>query len=320
MSSPTQEQPPEKTQPVSNDIPQQEEISLTESPTPALVPAKKSSRWKDNLLDFTLSAMLISLLVGTGFHLNKEITRYHIPSPLELASQENEKLVAKIIELETETFNADKRIRLVISEEKLRKTHAETVLTKLQKKKSIESLYQSIIAEQDRIREADTSARRIAREQLLPGIPIATITNKRGQVYNNCVIYRIENKHVSLRHSTGQSRIPLSQFPKKDLPTLIRYALDELDLVNTQDFDSANSLRNNNSISELPRKTPKENFKRESVSVLNHYSSSISTNFDPRPGSPTLDSKSATPNSSPQKRQTNNFDEWHAPDDAPLPI
>lgn len=265
---------------------------LTE-PEASALPKQAPSDRQNKVLGLVTDSMLVLLLTAaigtTGYYLKKQYERFRVPTPMEMAMQENEQLCQKHESLREKAFHADEQIhmrrRLAYQERRLGQDSQQIADLEA----SIAEQRNRILALQHEIRSADKEYRSVARS-LLPGMPIGNATTTTGKAYRNAVIYRIDSKNVVLRTPEGQSRFPVHQLVKDNLPTLARYAFGLENLVDMSDFDTAESLdspikeRPEPSVSPEPAPAPE---KRSAIS------------YEPEEGAPIVDTdaNSTTTNS-----------------------
>jgi len=194
------------------------------------------------LVTDSVLVLLITAAIGaSGYYLKQQYQRFRVPTPMEMVMQENEQLCNKHEALREKAFHADEQLhmrrRLAHQERRLGRDSQQIADLEA----SIAEQRSRILAIQHEIRSADKEYRSVARS-LLPGMPIGNATTTTGKAYRNAVIYRIDNKNVVLRTPEGQSRFPVRQLVKDNLPPLARYAFGLDNLVDMSDFDTAESL------------------------------------------------------------------------------
>lgn len=197
---------------------------------------KKSSRAGVGF-DALLVVLLLAILGGGGYYIKEQMELYRVPTPMELALQDNAKLQQQRDELTTDYYAADEQIAMRQS-----LAHLDAELGKLRAEchmieSSISNQKNNILAMQHEIRTADKESRSIALS-LLPGLPIGDATTTRGKSLRDAYIWRLEGKLITLRSPEGQIRLPLRELVKKDLPQIARYAFGEEDLIDMSDFDA----------------------------------------------------------------------------------
>lgn len=303
------------------------EPSPTPTPTPKPAPAPaQSGGFLRVLTDLCLVAMTAAVIGGGAWYLKGEMERYHIPSPLELAMQENEKLSLKLQELEEAAFKADEQSRLRERYAQLQKQLQLVKQATQDKEAKINEANQKILALQHEIRSADRDARSLARNQLLPGMMVGIIRTKKGQVYNGAIIRAIDGKLITVRHDSGQARFNMNLLVTESLPPIVRYAFGLVELVDTSDFQSADGA------SEPQKSTKKKPASPKPASTTRvKPKSDVTTHsfasYDPAIGVPVVDGNTPTPSagsgtgagSGYQAPAPVNTSGWAAPDD-PLPL
>lgn len=200
---------------------------------------------KNKIFRLVADSMLVLLITAatgtTGYYLKHQYERFRVPTPMEMVMQENEQLCKKHEALRERAFHADEQLhmrrRLAYQERRLGQDSQQIADLEA----SIAEQRSRVLAIQHEIRSADKECRSVARS-LLPGMPIGNATTTTGKAYRNAVIYRIDNKNIVLRTPEGQSRFPVRQLVKDNLPTLARYAFGLENLVDVSDFDTAESL------------------------------------------------------------------------------
>lgn len=285
-------------------------------------PVTKRGKFLSALTDLCLIAMTAGVIGGGAWYLNAQMKQYHIPSPLELAMAENQKLAEKQQALEEESFKADEQSRLRERYASLQKQLQEVNQATNDKLAKLESSEGNILALQHEIRQADRDARNVARNQLLPGMMIGVIRTKKGQVYNGATIRGIDGKLITIRHDSGQSRFNMNLLVTESLPTIVRYAFGLEELVDTSDFQSSDDASDSNKSSKKPvakTRTPSTAKATTSTSVKTRSFAS----YDPAMGVPVVDGTSPEPSTSSSSNTgyvapapTNG---WSAPSD-PLPL
>lgn len=147
-----------------------------------------------------------------------------------------------------------------------------------EKKQSIETQHQKVLAVQHEIRQEDKTARSVARG-LLPGMAIGDASTTTGRVYNNAVIYRLESGRITLRTPEGQVRFPTNILVKDSLPDIARYAFGLDDMVDMSDFEVT---------SDQPAPKPRKG-KLISAKTAPKADTGAPADYEPTAGSPVLD-------------------------------
>ena len=239
------EQAPENTEELGmqQEMPEQAEDLNTEAPeeTPAEALAPKLPFYKRGTfwLDTALVLAVIAVLLGGSLYIKQELSLYHVPSPLEIALSEQNKLVSEMEALQPQALEADEQLRLraalATRQRQIEEVRARIAATQ----QEISTLRGNILALQHEIRQADKDARRVAR-QLLPGMPLGTVHTTDSSTYHKAVIRTFDGRRLSLSHSEGiRSNMDVSKLVKDTLPLLARYAFGLESLVDMSDFDRA---------------------------------------------------------------------------------
>ncbi len=199
---------------------------------------KTAKKGRGVLLDLFLVLLLLGILGAAAYYVHDTMTRYHVPTPMELAMEENRQLSERYEKLFHQANIADEQIHL-----RQRLTQLEGQLSRLarqtaDKKAAIDEQHSRVLALQYSIRQADATNRSIARS-LLPGMRVGDVRTTDDELYRNATIRTIDFRHklISLRYPQGQVRFPIRELVKESLPELARYALNDLDLVDMSDFE-----------------------------------------------------------------------------------
>lgn len=283
---------------------------------------KKKSTWGGTFLDLSLVLITAGLIGGSAYYLHQHLKDYHIPTALELAMEENAKLIKLQLSLEQEAFRADTETRLKQRFDELQTQLGQIDSAVKDKGSALDSARGKILALQHEIRQEDKNARSFARNQLIPGMMVGVIRTKRGHVYNGAIIRGIENKKITVRHDSGQARFDLNLLELDSLPTIVRYAIGVDNLIDTSDFQSTSSLNPKSTVpAKAAQETPKAEKIEKTVRAKPKVVSQSYASYDPKPGVPVLDSKQRTSSSSSNNStgMPNNTAVWDAPD-APLPL
>ncbi|MBR5894157.1 MAG: hypothetical protein IKZ13_01280 [Akkermansia sp.] len=263
---------------------------------------KKSSRAGVGF-DALLVVLLLAILGGGGYYIKEQMELYRVPTPMELALQDNAKLQQQRDELTTDYYAADEQIAMRQS-----LAHLDAELGKLRAEchmieSSISNQKNNILAMQHEIRTADKESRSIALS-LLPGLPIGDATTTRGKSLRDAYIWRLEGKLITLRSPEGQIRLPLRELVKKDLPQIARYAFGEEDLIDMSDFDSNGEAPETTT----EQKTEEPQKPRTTVHIEQDYEAGN--------GSPVIDTTGGNTISAPTGTQGDLNNMWDAPDGA----
>lgn len=190
------------------------------------------------LFDFFLVLLLAAALGGGAWYLYGEMSKYRVPSQMELAVAEHGELCKTRDELQSAAYHADEQIHMRQRLENLDKQLADFRSRIEEKKASVQRERSRVLDIQNEILREDKTLRAVARD-LLPGMPIGDATNKKGKVYRDAVIYKISGNRITLRHPAGQAVFPIRDLVKDNLPDIVRYAFGLDDLVDTSDFEIA---------------------------------------------------------------------------------
>ena len=241
--------------PLTEEASQSEKTTTTENtPEP---PAKKKGGWGAAFVDFILVMLLLGLIGGAAWYIHQQTELYRVPSPLELAQQEQLELCKQHVELQESAYKADEQLHM-----RQRISHLELQLDAVQRQ--IAEHKQGIAAERERvfsiqreIIQEDKTSRSVARN-LLIGLPVGNVSTTNGRAYHNAIIHRLEAGRITLRTPQGQVRFPVAQLVKDNLPDMVRYAFGLDDMVDMSDFEAAPGTpaprkRNNGKII-VPRK------------------------------------------------------------------
>lgn len=213
-----------------------EEAAATEEKEAPKPPRKKSGA-AAIIFDTLLVLLLLAVLGGGGYYIKQQMDLYRVPTPLELALQENTRLQKQHDELTNAFYKADEQIAMRKS-----LAHLNSELGRLQAEcskleASIDAQKSNVLAMQHEIRTADKEHRAIA-TSLLPGMAIGDAVTNRGKALSSAYINRLEGKLIVLRSHEGQIRVPIRELIKKDMPKMARYAFGEEDLIDMSDFDA----------------------------------------------------------------------------------
>lgn len=213
-----------------------------ETPAEATAETPEASETKKGataglVLDTLLVLLLAGALGGGCWYLNKELSKYRVPGPMELAAQENIELCKEREALQAPAYHADEQLHMRKRLASLVRKHEELKRNIEDKKRQIETSHQQVLAVQHEIRQEDKTSRSVAKG-LLPGMPIGDATTTTGKLYRNAVIHRLEGKKITLRTPEGQMRFPVNTLVKDRLPDLARYAFGLDDMVDMSDFEA----------------------------------------------------------------------------------
>ncbi len=219
------------------DQPTEQQPKETDSPE-AKAPRQKGAglkMWQSVALDSFLVALVVGVLAGGGYYMKEQWDKYRVPTIMELTQAQCMELCAQREALQDAANLADEQIHM-----RRMLAHLENKLSDFSAKSarlraSIAEQQNRVLALQHEIRRADKESRVVARG-LLPGLPVGNVSTKRGRVYANATISRLQGKRISVRTSDGAASFPISELIKNDLPTIVLYALGEIDLIDTSDF------------------------------------------------------------------------------------
>lgn len=239
-----------------------EQPSAEEPETAEAAPtvAAKGHRTAALALD-TFLVLLLAGTLGSGiWYLNRELAQYRVPSPMEIAAQQNIELCRQREALQAPAYHADEQLHMRKRLSALVRRSEELKRQIEDKKQVIETQHQKVLAIQHDIRQEDKTFRSVAKG-LLPGMAIGDATTTTGKTYRNAVIRRLEGGRITLRMPEGQTTFPVNTLVKENLPDFARYAFGLDDMVDMSDFEiaagqPAPKARKGKLIP--PQKTPKE--------------------------------------------------------------
>lgn len=210
---------------------------IVESKSGKVATPARGARILGALLDTLLVLMVGGVVGGGGYYLHEEWNKYRVPTVMELTQKQCLDLCAQREALQDAANHADEQLRMRRMVSHLDKRLRDFSAKNDRLRAAIADQRNRVLALQHEIRQADREARSVARS-LLPGLPIGSVTTKRGRSYDNASIVRLQGKRISLRTPDGAATLPLSEITKDNLPELVLYALGEIDLVDTSDFTS----------------------------------------------------------------------------------
>lgn len=240
-------------------------------------PARKHERG-GLLLDTLLVLLLAGALGGGIWYLQRELAKYRIPGPMEQAATVNVELCRQREALQPAAYHADEQLHLRRRLASLVQKNEELQRRIEEKKQSIKTQHQKVLAVQHEIRQEDKTARSVARG-LLPGMAIGDASTTTGRVYNNAVIYRLESGRITLRTPEGQVRFPTNILVKDSLPDIARYAFGLDDMVDMSDFEVT---------SDQPAPKPRKG-KLIPAKTAPKADTGAPADYEPTAGSPVLD-------------------------------
>lgn len=201
---------------------------------------EETPRNRSVLITLAADSLLVLLLAGTlgggCWYLNRELSKYRVPSPMELAAQENLDLCRQREELQAPAYHADEQLHMRRRLANLVRREQELKQRIDEKRREAETQQQKILAVQHEIRQEDKTSRGVAKG-LLPGMPIGDATTTTGKRYPNAVIHRLEGRRITLRTPEGQATFPVNTLVKDTLPDPARYAFGLDDMVDMSDFE-----------------------------------------------------------------------------------
>ncbi len=288
--------------PPTTDAPATAQPTTAKEPAPGNKPSKKG---RGVILDIALVLLLLGILGAAAYYVHDTMTRYHVPTPMELAMEENKQLSERYEKLFHQANIADEQIHL-----RQRLVQLEGQLSKnsrliSDKKAAIDEQHGRVLALQYSIRQADATNRSIARS-LLPGMRVGDVRTTDDDLYRNATIRSIDFKRklIALRYPQGQVRFPLRELVKDTLPELARYALNDLDLVDMADFEHTES----EPAAETAKPRPAAKPKKPAVTATE-------TDYDPT-GAPVLDTeanRTSTTNVPDESTPAPTTDVWDVP-------
>lgn len=289
-------------------------VSDVDTPeTPAPKKAEKNTSTEDKrgkwavFFDVLLVTLLLAVLGFGGYYIKIKMDEYRVPSPMDIALQENARLQRERDAMVDAYYKADEQLLMLKSLE-----HLDNELSKVQDEcagieQSIAENKDKILALQHEIRTTDSEYRSVALS-LLPGMAIGDAVTNRGKALKDAYIYRLEGNLITLRSHEGQIRIPTRQLIKKDMPRLARYAFGEEDLVDMSDFD-ANGEAPQKKSAPKKQEAPKEETPRVTVR----------TDYEPASGAPVVDTSAGATITAPPTAGGNSQDVW-VPTEGELPF
>lgn len=205
-------------------------------------PGRRRTTVGSVIFDTLLVLILLAVLGYSAYYLHRELPKFRVPSPMELALEENDQLSQRYDELISQSHHAEVQLAM---REKLAALDAKLASLEEQFKQGenrIAELKTQALGVQHEIRQADKEARAVALS-LLPGLTLGDVATTTGKRFNNATIYRIENnargKRIVLRSPEGQVSYPLNELVRDNLPQIFLYAFGLVDLVDMSDFSKA---------------------------------------------------------------------------------
>lgn len=266
-------------------------------------------------VDTLLVLCVIGTLAASWLFIDKALNRYHIPTPMEEATVEQNKLrreyeqvLSQLESMKDAVAHASQqrnsRALLAAVNQKLADCRNNT--QKLQAE--LEEQKNTVLALQHEIRQENKNSRAVAKG-LLPGLSIGDVTTTNGKLYRNAVILRVQGKTLDLRLPDGQAKVQANQIVMDKMPDLFRFAFNALDLVDTSDFEASSEPKEKAPLRLLPRKqeTPEA---RHTV------------NYEPEAGAPVVDTNAnqTTTDTIGDESQPIDNSPWNAPQgELPMP-
>lgn len=277
-------------------------------------PKEPTSKEKKNhgalsiLFDTLLVIILLAILGVGGWYIKQQMDIYRVPTAMEIALQENQRLQRERTEL-IEAYNlADEQIAMQTSLSHLRNELGKILSECSAIEQSIANNKNSILAMQHQIRTADREYHSIALS-LLPGMSIGDATTTRGSSsLRDAYIYRVQGQMITLRSPEGQITIPIRNLVKTNLPRLARYAFGEEELVDMSDFDSNGST---------PAGTTPQ---AAQTTPAPQPAAPRSQSYEPTSGAPVVDTTSGSTISAPEDIPTGRSTETWVPTEGELPF
>lgn len=274
-------------------------------------PKETTSKEKKNpgafsiLFDTLLVIILLAILGVGGWYIKQQMDIYRVPTAMEIALQENQRLQRERAEL-IEAYNlADEQIAMQTSLSHLRNEQGKILSECAAIEQSIANNKNNILAMQHQIRTADREYHSIALS-LLPGMSIGDATTTRGSSsLRDAYIYRVQGQMITLRSPEGQITIPIRNLVKTNLPRLARYAFGEEELVDMSDFDN-----NGNTPASTTQPAP----------AAPQPAAPRSQSYEPASGAPVVDTTSGSTISAPEETTSGRSVEAWVPTEGELPF
>lgn len=300
-------EPTTKTPQIKEESPLKEkEVAATESKPEA--PAGKKGGWGAAFVDFILVMLLLGIIGGAAWYIHQQTELYRVPSPLELAQQEQLELCKQHVELQDAAYKADEQQHM-----RQRITHLDLQLDAVQRqltehKQGIAAERERVFSIQREIIQEDKTSRTVAKN-LLIGLPVGNVSTTNGRAYHNAIIHRLEGGRITLRTPQGQVRFPVAQLVKDNLPDMVRYAFGLDDMVDMSDFEAAPG-------SPAPRKRSNGKI----IAPRKPSTQVTEPNYEPAPGAPVVEAPTKPATITVEPGLTPEDDgSWQAPEGA-LPI
>lgn len=263
---------------VSDPVASAETASSTRQRTAPERAGTRARKWQAFALDTLLVLMVVGVLGGGSYYLRKQWERYRVPGIMEITQAECMELCEQREALQDAANHADEQLLMRNKLAHLENKLAEFSQLNDRLRASISNEQNRVLALQHEIRRADRDCRNVARG-LLPGLPIGNIATKRGRSYPKATISRLEGRRISVRTPEGAASFPVSELIRDNLPTIVLYALGDVDLVDMSDFTSDGTA---------PPPTLPENPKLRKVTVQSQVPADI--DYTPESSGPVVDS------------------------------
>ncbi len=231
------------------------DTSVVRTASPKAV-STRMRKWQALALDTLLVLMVIGVVGGGGYYLKKQWEQYRVPGIMELTQAECMDLCEQREALQDAANHADEQLLMRSKLARLENQLSEFSQLNDRLRASISNQQNRVLALQHEIRRTDRDYRNVARG-LLPGLPIGNVSTKRGRSYPKATISRLMGKRISVRTPEGAASFPVSELIRDNLPTIVLYALGDVDLVDMSDFTSDGTA---------PSPTTPENSKLRKVS------------------------------------------------------
>lgn len=201
------------------------------------------SKWQNVGIDAFLVLLVIGVAGFTVWLLKEQKARYYVPTPYEVAREENARLRHLRDELQPQAYKAEEQIlfqqKLASRERELEKLRRANTA----REAGLKEKERQILAKQHEIRQTDKEHRQVAMS-LLPAMRLGTVRTKKGsRVYYDAYITRVEGRTLVLAHNSGMVRIAVSDLVAESLPPLARYAFGVDDLLHIREMDAENAAR-----------------------------------------------------------------------------
>lgn len=257
--------------------------------------AKKGKENKNSWMDISLVAALLLLLGGGGWFVYSQMAMYDVPSPYEEAKAEHERLQNELKAIRGDKNDRharmnviNKSVELIRDIQTTEKAIKDAKNALKQEQESLAALDASIARTKEAIdaglyelRTTDKDCRAKAISELT-GLPIGDAVNKRKRdKMESAIIHRIDldKKLITFRSETGQVTWPIKDLVTKDLPVIVRYALEMEDLVDMSVLEGSEAPGEKTVKRPVAQRTPKK------------ATAESAEDYDPTPGAPVINSK-----------------------------